>query len=171
MPLIPINLADELLAATNQMPTAAAAMIKMGISIAMYIQSNAILNFAWVGVHPSTGAPDPMVAPPGNIISCFITLAPSGASIAGLGTQQLAMDITNSMRATTYNITGYPTAPGVMADIPPLSLNIAGVVREVAMMQMATQICTWLQTYKPATPCAGQSPGGFVGSGQVTAII
>jgi len=167
--LVPIDLKNRIIAATQGQINAASALSSMGIAIATYILQNAEFLFVWTATNPK-GDPDPKIKGTGKFISVVITLSPSLANTPGVGVNFLANQITTGMRAAVYKLNPpWNTASGVCSDIPPLTLSITGNSRDAAMLMMATQICNWLTAYKPSIPDVG-ARGAFTGSGKVIMI-
>lgn len=172
MALIPADLADQL--ATDVVgPTSAQAFSQLGAAIASYIITNTVVNFAWVGAlaaPPNT--PDPAVVATGEFVSMSFSLSPSNVPNQAGALSALATQLMAGMATATYNITqsGFTTSAALISTALPLVLTVTGPTRELALLQMATQIITWVKTHVPTAPCSG-SHAPYVGSGTATTIL
>jgi hypothetical protein len=173
--LIAEDLKSEMLSATENLEDASLALTALGEAISLYFINNAEFSFSWNGITP--GSPpvvDPVVSASGGIISLVITLTASGADFPGGGLAQLGSEIQAGVASGQFNVTdpGFALSPGVMVDIPPLSLSLGGEdIREDAFASLADQIINWLTGYVPAAILLGSHGSYAAPPGSGAAVL
>ena len=176
--LIPTALASDMIDATEGAVDGHIAMMKLGNAISSYIMKNAMIMFGWVGIFtpppPAPPIPDAIIIATGKIQGIMISLTQSGATAQPAALMALATQIRTGVAMGLYMPDApWSCSPGSMATIPPLSLSLAGNNRQMVFLSLATQICTWIQTFIPTVPCAGTHTVGvpYIGTATPTVIL
>lgn len=99
-----------------------------------YIEDNLELSYAWVGVNPASGAPDPVVSAKGSI--SFTSFKITGGMSAEFAEQAFCLKITNALKLGLITLSEPAEGDDTDVDdmpvgsfvVPPLVLNPAGVV-------------------------------------------
>jgi hypothetical protein len=85
-----------------------------------YLEDNLEVSYAWVGVNPASGAPDPVVSAKGSI--SFASFKITGGMSAEFAEQAFCLKITNALKL------GLITLSDSSFVVAPLVLNPAGVI-------------------------------------------
>ena len=173
MALSASGLKDNIKIATEGQTVAATAMTALGQAISKYINDNAVVAFSWIAALPYTPfTTDTNTTPTGTIQGVAITLTPSMSTTQAGAFDILKTQIIAGFSIGTYTITGFSVSPGSLVSCPGLSsltFNVSGYDRDVALLQLATNVISWVTSQVPTAPCAG-ADGSYVGSGTVTSI-
>jgi len=156
MPVNPAKLAKEMIAATEQAPSAVVGMAKLGKAIGAHIVKNSIITFAWTAVDTKIPfLPDPTVIATGKIKACPIILTPSMLPSREATFAMMSMQVTAGAVVAPYMVNSpWVCSPGVLM-IKPIKIFVVGQTREDSMLHLATQICVWLTSWIPPIPCVG----------------
>jgi len=182
MSLSAIILSNEMKSATEGKTNANSALLAMGNAIGTYITQNTQIIFSWSAqIPPAPPAipspiPDPVVVANGGLKGFAPILTPSNLSQPKAGLKVMSNQIISAMMATQAMITdpGFATSPIPMASAPAISslvLDASGNNRDIAMLQLATQICNWVLSCVTPTPTSGVHNGVYIGTGAMTTIL
>ena len=172
MALVVSALKAAMAAATAGKTDAASANTALGNAIASYIVNNCVVTLNWVGQNPSSPYEmDPDNGPQdGFIVSCTITLTPSGLTDQEEALADLAGQIKTGVAGAVYSMpVGWTCNTSAFSDIGDLTIDIDADTSDEAFTALAQNIVDWLTGYVPSAVCSG-THGIYVGTGTPTGV-
>ena len=150
---------------------AASALQKFWKAVCDYVSKNLEAKYAWVGVNPTSGAPDPIVIlnckckAMGVLTPCNLT--ENNSALAAMSVQMNASAATWMIMPDTTKSPGFAVTPGLI--IPTIKLSASKITDpDSALEFMCNQI---IMGIKAATPSLAGSHAAFTGTATFTAII
>ena len=155
----------------NGCKDAASALQKFWKAVCDYVSNNLDAKYAWVGVNPTSGAPDPVVIlnckcqAMGTLVPCNLNNADS--ALAAMSAQMNASAATWMITPDTSKSPGFAVSPGLI--IPTINLSASHIDDpDSALEFMCNQI---IMGIKAATPALAGTHAAFTGTATFTAIL
>jgi hypothetical protein len=168
MAMVAAAMANSIISALNGVDDFSQVGDKLSKAVSDYIKSNATILYAWVGVNPSSGAPDPVVtftATPASPIAPFVM--PQGATDPALAMTALGAALSSYISSMLVNPpSDFTISP--LNIIAVISLSPSGATAQLpAMTAMAGQIISGLT----CTPAGAGAHAAFTGAATFTSIL
>jgi hypothetical protein len=155
----------------NACTDASSAMQKFWNAVCTYVSNNLEAKYSWIGVNPTSGAPDPI-----TILNCKCVANGSiqPCKLNEINSALLSTSSQMNMSAATWLIVpnqkkspGFILTPGLI--IPTISLSASNINEHNSALQfMCNQIITGI---KKATPILTGTHGVFTGTANFISIV
>ena len=167
MAMTPNGMANAIIGSVSGSTDASDANSKFYKALCDYVEGNAQVFYAWAGVNPSSGSPDPQVIIKATIKTAG-SLSPNGATTPAAAMSLFSADLNRN--AALWQIVwpaGFSLSPAFV--IPTINITPSmATEQQSAMVAVCTQIIAGL---KLATPAAGGTHAAYVGSATFTQLI